>query len=180
MELVNLKNYFTKYFKNFDEYEKKFEIYKKVKKSLNNAQLKIVEFSQIVKNLKECKEELEILDNYEKSSEFIKLELYEKAINLWGEDAQKKMILEEVNEFMMELLLKLCQLNQIVCKEFRKRFNKKTFIDELADVSIMMDQAPILFKCRKEFEQRKRFKILRLAKKMEKNEVVDIQLNDEK
>jgi len=56
-------------------------------------------------------------------------ELYQKAINLWGVEAQRNMAFEELGE-----------LNTILARDRRGRATKEEILTELADVTIMCEQ----------------------------------------
>ena len=58
-----------------------------------------------------------------------KLELYKKAIDLWGVEAQRNMAFEELGE-----------LNTVLARDRRGRATKEDILSELADVTIMCEQ----------------------------------------
>lgn len=58
-----------------------------------------------------------------------RLELYEKAIDLWGIEAQRNMAFEELGE-----------LNTVLARDRRGRATKEEIYSELADVTIMCEQ----------------------------------------
>ena len=58
-----------------------------------------------------------------------RLELYKKAIDLWGVEAQRNMAFEEIGE-----------LNTVLARDRRGRATKEDILSELADVTIMCEQ----------------------------------------
>ena len=61
-------------------------------------------------------------------------EVYYQALNKWGAESQIKMLFEEMAE-----------LQNAICKYFRKRNNMYDVATEIADVQIMAEQMSILF-----------------------------------
>ena len=61
-------------------------------------------------------------------------EVYYQALNKWGVESQIKMLFEEMAE-----------LQNAICKYFRKRNNMYDVATEIADVQIMVEQMSILF-----------------------------------
>lgn len=59
--------------------------------------------------------------------------LYQKAINVWGVEAQRNMAFEELGE-----------LNTILARDRRGRATKEEILTELADVTIMCEQMAII------------------------------------
>ena len=60
-------------------------------------------------------------------------ELYEKAIRVWGIEAQRNMAFEELGE-----------LNTALARDRRGRVTKEELLSELADVTIMCEQMAII------------------------------------
>ena len=58
-----------------------------------------------------------------------RIELYKKAIDLWGVEAQRNMAFEELGE-----------LNTVLARDRRGRATKEDILSELADVTIMCEQ----------------------------------------
>lgn len=88
---------------------------------------------------------------------------YKKAIDLYGEKAQKLMAIEEMSELIKE-----------ICKDFRGKLNREHLIEEMADVTITIDQLMIMYEisgnelqqmCEKKFERLKE----RIRKTYEEN-----------
>lgn len=93
-----------------------------------------------------------------------KNEVYQQAIDLWGETAQMSLALEEMSE-----------LSQAILKFYRspQEISSKTLIEnieqEIADVEIMMEQLRIVFDT-KAISRIKARKIRRLQKRIAKEE----------
>lgn len=60
--------------------------------------------------------------------------LLQRAINVFGEEAQQKMTIEEMAE-----------LQKAICKLWRGLDNYKDLAEEIADVKIMLEQLEIMF-----------------------------------
>ena len=56
-------------------------------------------------------------------------EIFNKAISTYGEKAQKLMAIEEMSELTKE-----------ICKDFRGKLDREHLIEEMADVTITIDQ----------------------------------------
>ena len=82
-------------------------------------------------------------------------EIYEKALRTWGTQAQIMMALEEMSELTKEL-----------CKHFRGRPNGAEIIDEVADVTIMMEQLRLIFGINEAVCEQMDVKMLRLKKRL--------------
>ena len=59
--------------------------------------------------------------------------ILKKAIETFGEDAQYRMMIEEMSELTKE-----------ICKHFRGDNNKSEMIEEMTDVAIMLSQLAII------------------------------------
>lgn len=59
---------------------------------------------------------------------------YKKAIDLYGEKAQKLMAIEEMSELTKE-----------ICKDFRGKLNREHLVEEMADVLITIEQLAIIY-----------------------------------
>ena len=77
-------------------------------------------------------------------------EIYKAALEKWGPEAQTNMAVEETAEFLNAL-----------AKLKRGRCSVTDLIDEIADVTIMMEQMALLYG-KEEVDIRKSFKINRL------------------
>lgn len=79
------------------------------------------------------------------------------AINKWGADAQTIMAFEEMSELQKEL-----------CKNFRGKDNEAEIADEIADVEIMLEQLKMIYEVEGLTQERRDFKIARLAERLKK------------
>ena len=82
-------------------------------------------------------------------------EIYEKALRTWGTQAQIMMAIEEMSELTKEL-----------CKHFRGRPNGEEIVDELADVTIMVEQLRLIFGVNDAVCDQMDVKMLRLKKRL--------------
>lgn len=83
---------------------------------------------------------------------------YKKAIDLYGEKAQKLMAIEEMSELTKE-----------ICKDFRGKLNREHLIEEVADVTITIDQLMIMYEISGEEVGLMRIKkVERLKERLEK------------
>ena len=105
-----------------------------------------------------------ILQKMEKTK---KTNLFERAFNLWGADAQVKMLNEEIGELLAAM-----------GKFDRRRVGVHDVITELADVSIMVEQMADLFGY-EEFEKEKDYQLTRLEERLNKYERERIERNSE-
>lgn len=82
-------------------------------------------------------------------------EIYEKALKTWGSQAQLMVAIEEMSELTKEL-----------CKHYRGRQNGEELVDEIADVTIMMEQLRLIFGINEAVCEQMDVKMLRLKKKL--------------
>lgn len=82
--------------------------------------------------------------------------LYERALTIWGSDAQETMVFEELGE-----------LTTALARYKRGRAMVEDVITELADVTIMCEQMAILFGYEKYKDEIER-KLERLKKRLDK------------
>lgn len=83
---------------------------------------------------------------------------YKKAIDLYGEKAQKLMAIEEMSELTKE-----------ICKDFRGKLDREHLIEEVADVTITIDQLMIMYEISgNELQQMCEKKVERLKERLEK------------
>lgn len=87
------------------------------------------------------------------------VEILMAAIEKWGEDAQTKMVLEEMSELQKE-----------ICKRWRGKDNLDAIADEVADVEIMLRQLKLMLGISNEVEQHRQAKMLRLKERLEVSE----------
>lgn len=80
-----------------------------------------------------------------------------------GEANQRRIAIEECSE----LIKALCKYDRYFAdEEMDKRILRLNIIEEMADVSIMIDQLKLMFDHSNDFEQAKEQKLVRLAKRM--------------
>lgn len=60
--------------------------------------------------------------------------IFEKAIAVYGESLQKQVAIEEMAELTKE-----------ICKDFRGKGNREHILEEIVDVSIMLEQLQIMY-----------------------------------
>lgn len=85
--------------------------------------------------------------------------ILQKAIDRWGEDAQTKMVLEEMSELQKE-----------ICKRWRGKDNRDAIAEETADVEIMLDQLKMMLDIQEEVRAYRREKLVRLRERLGENE----------
>ena len=79
-------------------------------------------------------------------------QLYQDAIDFFGDLSQKVMVIEEMSELTKEL-----------CKELRDRGNIDHIAEELADVEITLSQIKLIYGIDELVQQHKEFKLNRFA-----------------
>ena len=79
-------------------------------------------------------------------------QLYQDAIDFFGDLSQKVMVIEEMSELTKEL-----------CKELRDRGNVDHIAEELADVEITLAQIKLIYGIDELVQQHKEFKLNRFA-----------------
>lgn len=83
--------------------------------------------------------------------ELNKDEIYREAINTWGPDMQIDMFIEEASELIQALI-----------KHKRGKGDLNNIAEEIADVSIMLEQMAMVFDCYNQSVSYKKFKLARL------------------
>lgn len=91
-------------------------------------------------------------------------ELLQKAINIYGREAQQDMCIEEMSE-----------LTKAICKIKRNRYNitnklKEDLYEEIADVYIMLRQLEMMFDCEPEVKKQIANKLSRLESRLREND----------
>lgn len=84
-----------------------------------------------------------------------RVEVYRAALDKYGEEAQTRMVYEEMAELQKEL-----------CKHARGKDNLDAIAEEIADVEIMLEQMVLLHDCAELVERHKVGKLRRLANKI--------------
>lgn len=83
---------------------------------------------------------------------------YKQAISTYGEKAQKLMAIEEMSELTKE-----------ICKDFRGKVDREHLIEEMADVTITIDQLMIMYEISgDEIQQMRERKINRLKERLKR------------
>ena len=83
--------------------------------------------------------------------------LFRKALEKWGEVSQILVAIEEMSELQKEL----CKLDR--CHDIRSKETQiRKIADEIADVSIMLDQLKFIFACHNLTKEKRNFKLARL------------------
>ena len=88
-------------------------------------------------------------------------EVFEKAILTYGQTAQEDVAIEEMSELI-----------KAICKMRRAGVNEKpaatdAIVDEIADVSIMLEQLCMMYECFDAVENRRQYKVRRLENMLE-------------
>ncbi len=83
------------------------------------------------------------------------LKIYNEAIDFFGTESQKIMVIEEMSELTKEL-----------CKELRNRGDVGHIAEELADVEITLAQIKMIYNIHQAVDEQKDYKLNRLAKSM--------------
>lgn len=84
-------------------------------------------------------------------------EIYTKALEVFGAEAQTLMVFEEMAELQKEL-----------CKHARGKDNKAAIAEEIADVEIMLEQMKILHGIERDVRDMKEYKTERLGGRVER------------
>lgn len=85
--------------------------------------------------------------------------VFERALEHYGADVQTTVLVEEMAELQKE-----------ICKYWRGRPNYDHIAEELADVSIMIDQMRLLFQCGGAVQGWRLEKVRRLAQRLAEEE----------
>ncbi len=83
-------------------------------------------------------------------------EIYRAALETFGKSSQMQVAIEEMSELTKEL-----------CKNGRGQENTTRIAEEIADVEIMLRQMVMLFDCAGQMETFRRYKLERLAERIE-------------
>ena len=86
--------------------------------------------------------------------------IFREALDKYGRVSQITMVMEEMSELQKEL-----------CKNLRGRNNTAEIAEEIADVSIMLDQMKMLFGCEDEVSRDRANKVVRLQIRLRGREV---------
>jgi hypothetical protein len=92
------------------------------------------------------------------SGEIQKRDIFERCLSTWGKTAQICMVFEEMAELQKEL-----------CKNLRGRENTPEILDEIADVTILIEQMKILFGISDEIlQERIQYKLTRIVTRLDR------------
>lgn len=99
-------------------------------------------------------------------------EIYRKAISTFGANSQVDILIEEMSELTQALIkLRRASRKDPFADKMTTQDIKANVIEEIADVSICLDQAIMIYQCEYEVEEVRQQKILRLEDYIEqKNE----------
>ena len=84
--------------------------------------------------------------------------IYEDAIAMWGAENQEKMVIEEMSELTKE-----------ICKHWRGNDNLDAVADEIADVTIMLEQLQMIYNLNDSVSMHMDKKIVRLQERLLKD-----------
>lgn len=100
----------------------------------------------------------------------IEIDVFQAAIDTWGENSQVSMAIEEMAELIVEL-------NKYFFRNNKKRREK--LIEEMADVELMLAQIRKIINADSEIDYWRIFKTQRLIKRINKYEKKNSQTKDE-
>jgi hypothetical protein len=111
---------------------------------------------------------IEQIENYMKEKEKRRKksskEILEKAIETYGADKQMNMCIEE----MSELTKAICKIKRELSSGdgFTKVETLNNMYEEIADVTITLEQLKMMFTCKEEVKEQMAYKMSRLEKKL--------------
>lgn len=82
---------------------------------------------------------------------------YERAVKVWGKDAQMLQVIEEMSELTKEILKNVN----------RKKDNIAELIEETADVEIMLEQLKYCYQIHQQVDEYKKNKLLKIDKRLD-------------
>lgn len=85
------------------------------------------------------------------------MDIYHRALKVWGKDAQMLQVIEEMSELTKEILKNVN----------RGKDNVSAIIEETADVEIMLEQLKCCYNIKQEVEDYKEQKLLKIAKRLD-------------
>ena len=88
------------------------------------------------------------------------IDIYNRALNTYGYNAQRLMLIEEIGELL-----------NAIAKLPRGRATGDDVIEELADVSIMVDQMAVFLGLKK-FYEKKEMKLQKLQERLKKDQEI--------
>lgn len=85
------------------------------------------------------------------------MKVYERALAVWGKEAQMLQVIEEMSELTKEILKNIN----------RKQDNLSALIEETADVEIMLEQLKTCYNIHHQVENYKSSKLLKIEKRLD-------------
>lgn len=85
------------------------------------------------------------------------MNVYERAVAVWGKEAQMLQVIEEMSELTKEILKNVN----------RKKDNIAELIEETADVEIMLEQLKCCYDIKRQVEDYKATKLLKIATRLD-------------
>lgn len=96
-------------------------------------------------------------------------DILQKAIDIYGEDAQQDMVIEEALELALAILKYRRAVRSNCSKEYRS-LRKFNIIEESADTRVMLEQVDMMFNCKEEVQEQIEYKVNRLKERLDTNE----------
>lgn len=87
-----------------------------------------------------------------------RVQIYRQAVDTWGAENQEKMAVEEMSELTKE-----------ICKHWRGSDNLDAVADEIADVTIMLEQLRLIYNLNDSVSRHMDAKILRLQDRIQQD-----------
>lgn len=85
------------------------------------------------------------------------MDIYHRALKVWGKNPQMLQVIEEMSELIKEILKNVN----------RGKDNISDIIEETADVEIMLEQLKCCYNIKQEVEDYKKQKLLKIAKRLD-------------
>lgn len=85
------------------------------------------------------------------------MDIYHRALKVWGKNPQMLQVIEEMSELIKEILKNVN----------RGKDNISEIIEETADVEIMLEQLKCCYNIKQEVEDYKKQKLLKIAKRLD-------------
>ena len=92
------------------------------------------------------------------------MDTLERALKVWGKEAQMLQVIEEMSELTKEILKNVN----------RKKNNIAELIEETADVEIMLEQLKQCYQIHKQVEEYKTAKIIKIKKFINRHSIINI------
>lgn len=85
------------------------------------------------------------------------MDIYERAVKVWGKEPQMLQVIEEMSELTKEILKNVN----------RKKDNIDELIEETADVEIMLEQLKCCYGIKSQVEEYKASKLLKIERRLD-------------